>query len=170
MRCTNTTQRSKFIDQSKESQIMLPTYAQNPNCELCTTDGGELVWQNDTLRVIMVNDPHFVGFARVVWHEHIAEMTDLKPEQRSALMETVSIVEDVRRKVLNPTEINLASLGNMTPHLHWHVIPRFSDDINFPNPVWALSQSDAAAPAKPRVSAKQYDALVGALRIALWAV
>ena len=147
---------------------MLPTYAQNPNCELCTTDGGELVWQNDTLRVIMVNDPHFVGFARVVWHEHIAEMTDLKPEQRSALMRAVCIVEDVMRKVLNPTKINLASLGNMTPHLHWHVIPRFSEDINFPNPVWALSAEDAKN-APPNGLTKDILAdYVRALKIALW--
>lgn len=148
---------------------MLPTYAQIPNCELCATDGGELVWQNDRLRVIMVHDAHFVGFARVVWHEHVSEMTDLAPSARSELMKTVCIVEDVMRKVLNPTKINLASLGNMTPHLHWHVIPRFHDDINFPNPVWALSKTDAAKPANPRVSEVQYEMLVNALRVALWA-
>jgi diadenosine tetraphosphate (Ap4A) HIT family hydrolase len=33
--------------------------------------------------------------------------------------------------------VNLASLGNITPHLHWHVIPRFADDPHFPNPIWA---------------------------------
>lgn len=147
---------------------MLPTYAQAPDCELCTSDGGELVWQNDVLRVIMVDDPHFVGFARVVWHAHVKEMTDLLPEQRSQLMKTVCVVEEVMRRVLNPSKINLASLGNMTPHLHWHVIPRFSDDVAFPNPVWALSKAQAAQTAKPCVSITQYDALVNALRIALW--
>jgi hypothetical protein len=37
---------------------------------------------------------------------------------------------------MGPGKVNVASLGNMTPHLHWHVIPRFADDAHFPNPVW----------------------------------
>ena len=27
----------------------------------------------------------------------------------------------------------------MTPHLHWHVIPRFKDDKHFPNPIWGVA-------------------------------
>jgi diadenosine tetraphosphate (Ap4A) HIT family hydrolase len=39
---------------------------------------------------------------------------------------------------MQPDKINLASLGNVVPHLHWHVIPRFVDDPHFPNPVWGV--------------------------------
>ena len=117
----------------------------------------------------MVNDPHFVGFARVAWHEHVAEMTDLTPTQRRMLLDVVFTVEQVMRDILSPTKINLASLGNMTPHLHWHVIPRFANDVNFPNPVWALTPTQAAQTPQPCVSKAQYDTLVNALRIALWA-
>lgn len=138
------------------------------NCELCSSLGGELVWQNNDLRVIMINEPHFAGFVRVVWQEHISEMTDLQPEQRSRLMKTVFLVEDVMRNVLKPTKVNLASLGNMTPHLHWHIIPRFSDDINFPNPVWAITPEQSSQTAKPSVNSENYKALINALKIALW--
>lgn len=34
---------------------------------------------------------------------------------------------------MQPRKINLAALGNMVPHLHWHVIPRFADDRHFPS-------------------------------------
>jgi diadenosine tetraphosphate (Ap4A) HIT family hydrolase len=148
---------------------MLPIYAQSPDCPLCQDTGGELIWQNDELRVVMVNDPLFVGFVRVVWNEHVSEMTDLSVDQRGLLMETVYLVEEVMRQVLNPTKVNLASLGNMTPHLHWHVIPRFADDVNFPNPVWAITPEQAAQPPKPVVTSEQYAAFVTALRIGLWA-
>jgi diadenosine tetraphosphate (Ap4A) HIT family hydrolase len=33
----------------------------------------------------------------------------------------------------------VASLGNVVPHLHWHVIPRYADDAHFPAPVWATA-------------------------------
>ena len=40
------------------------------------------------------------------------------------------------REVMQPYKINVASLGTVVPHLHWHVIPRFEDDAHFPNPIW----------------------------------
>jgi diadenosine tetraphosphate (Ap4A) HIT family hydrolase len=46
----------------------------------------------------------------------------------------------VVREVMQPEKINLASFGNMVPHLHWHVIPRYTDDVHFPQPVWGQVQ------------------------------
>jgi diadenosine tetraphosphate (Ap4A) HIT family hydrolase len=46
-------------------------------------------------------------------------------------------VELALREVMRPAKVNVASLGNVVPHLHWHVIPRFTDDAHFPSPVWA---------------------------------
>ena len=36
-----------------------------------------------------------------------------------------------------PTKINIASFGNYVPHVHIHVIARFSSDSFFPDSVWA---------------------------------
>jgi diadenosine tetraphosphate (Ap4A) HIT family hydrolase len=108
-----------------------------PGCELCEADGGRLVLSNEFLRVVLVDDPGFPGFARVVWNDHVREMSDLAAGQQQRLMQTVFAVERAQRAVLAPEKVNLASLGNVTPHLHWHVIPRFADDTHFPGPVWA---------------------------------
>jgi len=48
----------------------------------------------------------------------------------------------VLRDTLQPDKINLASLGNQVPHLHWHVIPRFADDAHFPDPIWAAARRE----------------------------
>ena len=109
-------------------------------CELCDSAGGEELYRNAQLRVVLVDDAHYPGFCRVIWNAHVKEMTDLPPASRSAMMQMVMKVESALRQTLNPDKINLASLGNMTPHLHWHVIPRFSDDAHFPSPVWAAAQ------------------------------
>ena len=55
-------------------------------------------------------------------------------------MQVTCKVEQAIRAVLQPDKINLACLGNMTPHLHWHVIPRFVEDAHFPQPVWGQQQ------------------------------
>jgi diadenosine tetraphosphate (Ap4A) HIT family hydrolase len=109
-------------------------------CELCTADGGALVLRNDELRVVLVDDADHPGFCRVIWNAHVREMTDLAPPQIARFMGAVFAVEDALRAVLAPHKINLASLGNLTPHLHWHVIPRFDSDAHFPNPVWGARQ------------------------------
>jgi diadenosine tetraphosphate (Ap4A) HIT family hydrolase len=107
------------------------------SCPLCETDGGLLVFRNAQLRVIQAREAGFPAFYRVVWHRHVAEFSDLSPEGREICMQAVVLVEQVLREQLQPDKINLAALGNVVPHLHWHVIARFDWDSHFPAPVWA---------------------------------
>ncbi len=109
------------------------------DCELCAAKNEDVLVNTPKLRVILVDDANYPGFCRVIWNAHVKEMTDLAIADRSALMQAVCKVEQAIRDVMQPHKINLASLGNMVPHLHWHVIPRYQDDAHFPNPVWAAT-------------------------------
>ena len=107
-------------------------------CVLCNTkDSTEVVYRSAKWRVLLVDDDSWPGFCRVILNDHIAEMTDLDYRQRTVLMDVVWIVEQVVREVMRPDKVNLASLGNMVPHLHWHIIPRYRDDMTFPDAIWA---------------------------------
>jgi len=110
------------------------------DCELCKGDGGRVVLTNEWLRVTLVDEPNYPGYVRVIWNDHVREMSELGNEEQQRLMQTVFAVEAAQREVLMPTKINLASLGNMTAHLHWHVIARFADDLHYPQPVWGAPQ------------------------------
>lgn len=114
-------------------------------CELCDTPGGELIWQDGFCRVVRVNDVDYPGFCRVILNRHVKEMSDLDTAQRERLMAVVFAVEAAVREVMAPDKINLASLGNLTPHVHWHVIPRYKRDRHFPNPIWGKSQRESLA-------------------------
>lgn len=105
-------------------------------CELCTSPGGTVLWESPVCRVVRVADPYYPGFCRVIWTAHVREMSDLEAGERHSLMDVVFGVERVVRALFNPDKINLASFGNVVPHLHWHVIPRWSDDRHFPEPIW----------------------------------
>ena len=111
------------------------------NCALCNDnlkpEEGQLIWRGDDCRVILVNDPDLPGFCRVIWNRHVAEMTDLTNGERDHLMALVFAVEDAIRHVMHPDKVNVAALGNMVPHIHWHVIPRFKDDAFFPGSIWS---------------------------------
>ena len=107
------------------------------NCPLCNTDGGALIWRGDKLRVIRAAEEGFPAFYRVVWADHAAEFSDLSAADRALCMDAVAVVERVLREQLSPTKINLAALGNMVAHLHWHVIARYDWDSHFPASVWA---------------------------------
>ena len=94
-------------------------------CPICCAQGEDILLQTDRLRVIAVHDDaNAPAFCRVIWQRHTAEMTDLSAAERAELMEMVYRVEAAMREVLHPAKINLASLGNVVPHLHWHVIAR----------------------------------------------
>jgi len=107
-------------------------------CPICTADNEDILLQTPNLRVIAVhNEAGAPAFCRVIWNDHVSEMTDLSPAERNEIMEMVYQVEAAMRQVFRPAKINLDSLGNVVPHLHWHVIARFENDANFPAPIWA---------------------------------
>lgn len=112
-------------------------------CQLCQSAGGEILWEDDRCRVVRVEGAEaesFPGYCRVVWRNHVAEMSDLAVTARRHLMDVVFAVEAALRNLVAPDKINLAALGNMVPHLHWHVIPRWRDDSHFPAAIWSSPQ------------------------------
>lgn len=105
-------------------------------CVFCAQPGGRVLWKDAFARVVLAAEADHPAFCRVILNRHVKEMTDLSPSERQRLMDLVYAVESAFRALLDPDKINLASLGNQVPHLHWHVIARFEGDPHFPNPVW----------------------------------
>jgi len=115
-------------------------------CPLCHSTGGILVATGSRWRVIRAEDAAFPAFYRVVWTEHVAEFSSLSAADRAECMDVVCAVERTLLRCLRPTKVNLAALGNVVPHLHWHVIARFDGDSHFPQPIWGGVQRRVEAP------------------------
>ena len=112
------------------------------DCALCATGDTPAVWRDARLYVVSAADPDYPGYLRVIWRAHVREMTDLEAAEREHCLLVVFAVERALRDTLRPDKINVASLGNQAPHVHWHVIPRFADDAHFPDPVWAARRRE----------------------------
>lgn len=109
-------------------------------CPLCQLSPTGALWSDAQCLVIPAQISGIGVFCRVVWRTHIREITDLTYSDRHRLLDVVAGTEEVLRDLLRPVKMNVASLGNLVPHLHWHVIPRFQDDPFFPDSVWATAR------------------------------
>lgn len=126
--------------QAQLAEQVLQAKAQGAPCPLCTEDGGLLVAELEVCRVIRAGEPGFPASYRVVLTDHVAEWSDVPIADQLDVMRVVNVVETTLRDHLHPTKINLASLGNVVAHVHWHVVARFDWDSHFPAPIWGRAQ------------------------------
>ncbi|WP_457602909.1 HIT family protein [Nitratifractor sp.] len=68
--------------------------------------------------------------------EPYREMSDLPDPLRHRIFELLTVIEQEMRDYFHPHKINLASFGNYSPHLHWHIMARYENDSHFPEPMW----------------------------------
>ena len=106
-------------------------------CDLCSDPIYPVIWKNNKFRLVEIDDPSYSAYYRVEHIQHVKEMTDLEEKDRMELMQVVFTVESAIRTCYKPDKINLASLGNLTPHIHWHIIPRFKNDNHYPGSIWS---------------------------------
>jgi diadenosine tetraphosphate (Ap4A) HIT family hydrolase len=87
--------------------------------------------------VVLNRDQFFPGYTLLFTKQHVTELFHLDRTVRSGLMEEVSAVAEALFRVFKPEKINYELLGNMVPHIHWHLVPRFSDEPLWPRPIWS---------------------------------
>ena len=117
----------------------------NP-CHMCTKwdDEPELhITELEHCYVLLNRDQFFPGYTFVFNKVHVTELFHLDLESRMAVMEEVNAVASALYKQFKPDKINYELLGNMVPHMHWHLVPRFRSDPLWPRPIWAEPHVEA---------------------------
>ena len=72
------------------------------------------------------------------------EFSECTPDEKTAIWNTLDIIEKLMLEYYRPEKINIASFGNMLPHVHWHIMARFKEDSYFPEPMWGEKQRDSS--------------------------
>jgi diadenosine tetraphosphate (Ap4A) HIT family hydrolase len=90
----------------------------------------------DKCFVVLNRDQFFPGYTFVFSKEHATELFHLDRETRSALMEEVTATAAALNGLFKADKINYELLGNMVPHMHWHLVPRHHTDRLWPRPIW----------------------------------
>ena len=109
-------------------------------CLLCEAKNEDIIYKDSFLRVILVNE--IPGYIRIIPNKHIKEFSELSDEEAINLSLTVKKIEKAMIKFLNPDKINIATLGNIVPHLHIHIIPRYINDPWWPGATFCEKQRE----------------------------
>jgi len=115
------------------------------NCPLCLHQNENIIFENSFLRVVLVDE--IPGYIRIITQKHIKELSELDEKEYIYLFTLAKALEKEIINILNPDKINIASLGNMTPHVHIHIIPRYKNDPWWPNATFCKKIRDFEYPA-----------------------
>ncbi len=81
--------------------------------------------------------------------ENVREWIDLSREQQHQLSDEIAVVSHILNALVTPEKLNIATLGNMVPQMHVHIIARYKADKAWPNLVWGTA-SEAYSPEESR--------------------
>jgi diadenosine tetraphosphate (Ap4A) HIT family hydrolase len=113
--------------------------------------------------VLLNRDQFFPGYTFVVAKEHVTELFQLDRQARTEVLEEVTAVAAALYNLFRPAKMNYELLGNMVPHMHWHLVPRFAGDPLWPRPIWAEPHDEVI------LSPSEYAGRIDAIRKAILA-
>lgn len=87
---------------------------------------------------LMLNrDQFFTGYCFLFAKGHLIDFARLDKAVRYGMIDEMTRVANVLQTLFSPDKINYELLGNMVPHIHWHIVPRFTSDLLWPRPIWS---------------------------------
>ena len=126
---------------------------QNP-CEICGNIEralrGELpnfICETPNGIAILGEVQKFCGYGVLLCKHPVTELDQLPRTTKLAFLEEMSLLAQAVQTVTRCHKINYEALGNIVPHFHWHVFPRYETDEYSTQPVWNhIPQGEDATP------------------------
>lgn len=94
----------------------------------------------ETGYVVFCDHQTFEGYTLFLCKRNVSELDELDVLFKNKFLYEMSIVAQAVRVVFGPDKLNYELLGNAEPHLHWHIIPRYKNDLAWGHPIWSLSK------------------------------
>ncbi len=90
----------------------------------------------------LMDDTRFPWLVLIPRRSGAVEVFDLDDADQRQLWREASLVGRALKETLGGDKLNIATLGNMVPQLHLHVVLRREDDAAWPGPVWGQGQAE----------------------------
>ena len=100
-----------------------------------------MIFENDLVFVEI--EPSEIPWVKVFTQRKIKEFSECTLDEKTEIFRIIDITEKQMLKYFKADKINIASFGNLLPHVHWHVMARFENDSYFPEPMWGQKQRES---------------------------
>ncbi len=132
------------------------------NCAYC--DEGELldafgikICELPASKVYLFKEQSHRGRCIVASKFHVSEIVELSPDQQHAFMDDVCKVASAIHRLFNPAKVNYGAYGDTGHHLHFHLVPKYTDDFEW-------GGTFEMNPKRTALSGDEYESLVAALK------
>lgn len=117
-----------------EGCVLCETIAQNAEDDFAFP-----VAELSVSRLRLAKNQYILGYCTLINKRHVCELHDLTPDERHQFSDDLARASQAIAKAFDAIKINLLLLGNSTPHLHAHIIPRYFNDPEPNRPIepWA---------------------------------
>jgi diadenosine tetraphosphate (Ap4A) HIT family hydrolase len=156
-------------DQSEwMSQDRWTSLVNGENCPLClenqssalVSEHGYVVADLDVSRLRFSTNQFVVGYCVLICKKHIQEPHHLPHDEQILFFKDLMRASQAIEQVFNPIKMNFQILGNLVPHLHVHITPRYYGDSSPGRPIDPYMQAKTLSP-------QEYQEKIGLLREAL---
>jgi diadenosine tetraphosphate (Ap4A) HIT family hydrolase len=130
-----------------------PTWSLHPQLVKDTVSVGDLL----LARVLLMNDANYPWLLLVPRRPGVSEVFDLGEVEQGQLVSEITLLARVLKDVTGCDKLNIATIGNIVPQLHVHIVARRRDDAAWPRPVWGT------VPARPYEPTER-DRLIAAIQ------
>lgn len=87
--------------------------------------------------ILVVGDHQFhKGYCLLLLKEHVRELHELDPAVFLALSGELLRAGRAIAEAFKPWKMNYSCYGNVDPHIHWHLFPRYESDPDHQNHPW----------------------------------
>ncbi len=113
-------------------------------------------------KVHLQNDADYRGYCILIFRRHAVELGDLSAEERRQWIEDIAKIGTAITSICSPAKLNLSMLGNLCPHLHCHIMPRYVGD-----PEWVGAPAFRTPEQRTPLTEQEFTELQAALKTAL---
>jgi len=100
-----------------------------------------MIFENKLVKVEI--EPSEIPWIKVFTQRKIKEFSECTLDEKTEIFRIIDIIEKSMLDYFKADKINIASFGNVLPHVHWHVMARFEADSYFPEPMWGKKQRES---------------------------
>jgi diadenosine tetraphosphate (Ap4A) HIT family hydrolase len=139
-------------------------------CPLCaprpeSNDHWDYIASLSASSLYLVKNQTYRGQCQLVFDlRHAARLDQLTADEYAAFNADLFLAQNAVARSVALDHMNVESLGNVVPHLHWHIVPRYVNDARWGMPVWTTPLS--AMPDR-RLEQDERAALIDAIQAAL---